>query len=133
MCSPFVFPCIMAVIMHSFIFFAGTMKSYSIKFLSLCISLYNGSDNALFHIFRWHHESYTIKFLIITINIISSCCMNMKLSSAKVLTIATIIKIIVIINIIKTFNITMKLSGIKFIIIIITIINIMKRLLANVA
>ena len=59
--------------------------------------------------------------------------MNMKLSSPKVLTIATIIKILVIINIIKTFNITMKLSGIKFIIIIITIINIMKRLLANVA
>ena len=132
MCSPFVFPCIMAVIMHSFIFFAGTMKSYTIKFLSLCISLYNGSDNALFHIFRWHHESYTIKFLIITINIISSCSMNMKLSSAKFLTIATIIKIIVI-NIIKTCNITMKLPGIKFIIIIITIINIMKRLLANVA
>ena len=89
MSSPSAFAYIMAVTMDSFIIFADATKSN------------------------------TIEFLIVIINIIKSCSINMKLSGVKILIIATIVKIIVIIiNIIKTCSITMKLSGIKFIIII---------------
>ena len=141
--SYFVFASIIAVIINSFIIFAGSMKSHTMKFpINIIINIIKSYSDIM--------KLSGIKLIIITttviiINSLNPCSITMNSFNIKFLNIAIIniimIKIIII-NSIKHCIITMKLFCVKFLIIaiiiaiifiIIAIIDIMKLHLADTA